>query len=155
ATAHPAVAGARAAGDCGIHDRAVAPSGLAHCPGSVAMSVGYTTVQWNRHKVVYDRCVVGAVLFYLAIFFLVGRLVWTGRNAISPPILLMRAFGTCAFLMLNLILCIGPLCRLSRRFLPLLYNRRHLGVATFLVALCHAVLVLGFYHGFGRVNPFV
>src|SRR5262249_46294115 len=37
----------------------------------------------------------------------------------------------------------------------LLYNRRHLGVVTFLVALCHAVLVLGFYHGFGRVNPFI
>jgi len=119
------------------------------------MSVGYTTVQWNRHKVVYDCCIAAAVLLYLCLFFLVGLLIWSGRDAISPPILLLRAFGTCAFLMLNVILCIGPLCRLNRRFLPLLYNRRHLGVATFLVAMCHALLVLGFYHGFGRVNPLV
>jgi hypothetical protein len=30
--------------------------------------------------------------------------------------------------MLTIILSIGPLCRLDRRFLPLLYNRRHFGV---------------------------
>jgi len=119
------------------------------------MSAGYTSVQWNHHKVVYDRCIAAAVILYLASFVLIGRLAWSGRDTISPPILAMRAFGTCAFLMLNVILCIGPLCRFSARFLPLLYNRRHLGVATFLVALCHALLAIGFYHGFGRLNPFV
>jgi nitrite reductase/ring-hydroxylating ferredoxin subunit/DMSO/TMAO reductase YedYZ heme-binding membrane subunit len=67
----------------------------------------------------------------------------------------MRAFGTCAFIMLTLILCIGPLARLDRRFLPLLYNRRHLGVATFALGLLHAGLGLAFYHGFGRVSPLV
>jgi nitrite reductase/ring-hydroxylating ferredoxin subunit/DMSO/TMAO reductase YedYZ heme-binding membrane subunit len=36
-----------------------------------------------------------------------------------------------------------------------LYNRRHLGVATFLVGLAHALLATGYYHGFGRVNPLV
>src|SRR5262249_26124248 len=41
------------------------------------------------------------------------------------------------------------------RFLPLLYNRRHLGVSTFLVALTHGLLATGFYHAFGRVNPLV
>jgi hypothetical protein len=50
----------------------------------------------------------------------------------------IRAFGTCAFLMLSLILCIGPLARLNPRFLPLLYNRRHFGVLMFLVASVHA-----------------
>ena len=48
----------------------------------------------------------------------------------------MRAFGSCAFLMLTLILCIGPLARLDARFLPLLYNRRHFGVLTALDAGC-------------------
>jgi methionine sulfoxide reductase heme-binding subunit len=42
---------------------------------------------------------------------------------------------------------------LSPRFLPLLYNRRHLGVATFLVGLAHATIAIGFYHGFGNKNP--
>jgi nitrite reductase/ring-hydroxylating ferredoxin subunit/DMSO/TMAO reductase YedYZ heme-binding membrane subunit len=67
----------------------------------------------------------------------------------------MRALATCAFLLLNIILCIGPLARIDRRFLPLLYNRRHLGVITFLVALAHAGLAIGFYHGFGNVNPLI
>jgi nitrite reductase/ring-hydroxylating ferredoxin subunit/DMSO/TMAO reductase YedYZ heme-binding membrane subunit len=68
---------------------------------------------------------------------------------------MMRAFATCALLMLHIVLCIGPLARLNPRFLPLLYNRRHLGVATFLVAAGHATLALGYYHGFGYVNPLI
>ena len=50
----------------------------------------------------------------------------------------MKAYGTCAFLLLSMALCIGPLARLDRRFLPLLYNRRHLGVLTCAVAAGHA-----------------
>ena len=46
-----------------------------------------------------------------------------GRDAADP-----RASAPRALLLLHVILCIGPLCRLDRRFLPLLYNRRHLGV---------------------------
>src|SRR2546428_6173232 len=44
---------------------------------------------------------------------------------------IIRAAGSAAFLLLHVVLCIGPLCRLDSRFLPLLYNRRHLGVVTF------------------------
>lgn len=119
------------------------------------MSVGYITVQWNRHKRIYDGLIAGGVAAYLVVFFLSGRMLYTGQIAISPEILAMRALGTCAYLLLHIILCIGPLARLDRRFLPLLYNRRHLGVATFLVALAHSALAIGFYHGFGIVNPFV
>lgn len=117
------------------------------------MSVGYVGIQWNRHKRVYDACLAGGVLGYLLLFFLIGKLVCRGDHAISDPILAMRALGTCALLMLHVILCIGPLARLDRRFLPLLYNRRHFGVATFLVGFSHAFLTVGFYHGFGNVNP--
>jgi DMSO/TMAO reductase YedYZ heme-binding membrane subunit len=39
--------------------------------------------------------------------------------------------------MLTVILSIGPLTRLDRRFLPLLYDRRHLGVLTFLIVCVH------------------
>jgi DMSO/TMAO reductase YedYZ heme-binding membrane subunit/nitrite reductase/ring-hydroxylating ferredoxin subunit len=119
------------------------------------VSVKYAPVKWNRNKKVYDLVVVCGVVAYLAVFLVVGSLVWTGDEAISLPVLLMRALGTCSLLMLHVVLCIGPLARLDRRFLPLVYNRRHLGVATFLVALGHVVLAVGYYHGFGVVNPLV
>ncbi len=119
------------------------------------MSVGYVTVQWNRHKRVYDACVVGGIVGYVGMFFLVGKLLFRPPHEISDAILAMRALGTGAYLLLHVILCIGPLARLDRRFLPLLYNRRHLGVATFLVALAHATIAIGFYHGFGSVSPLV
>lgn len=119
------------------------------------MSVGYVPIQWNRHKRIYDASVAVGVVLYLGAFWLGGKTLFAGRNAIQDEILLMRALGTCAFLLLHIILCIGPLARLDRRFLPLLYNRRHLGVATFVVASGHAALVVGFYHGFGKVNPLV
>src|SRR5262249_51922503 len=57
----------------------------------------------------------------------------------------IRAFGSCAFVMLTVILCIGPLARLDRRFLPLLYNRRHFGVLTFIVASIHVYFMLDWY----------
>jgi DMSO/TMAO reductase YedYZ heme-binding membrane subunit len=50
---------------------------------------------------------------------------------------------------------IGPLCRLAPGLLPLLYNRRHLGVTTFLVASVHGGLSFFQFHALGDVNPFV
>lgn len=119
------------------------------------MSVSYTWVQWNTHKKVYDLIAASGVAVYLGVFVGIGSIVWQGEHAISTEILVLRALGTCAFVLLNVILCIGPLCRLNRRFLPLLYNRRHLGVITFLIALLHATLTLVYYAGFGRLNPLV
>lgn len=117
------------------------------------MSVGYSAVQWSAHKRVYDACVAGAVVLYLAAFAGISRGILRGEHALSPEILAIRATGSCAIVLLHVVLCIGPLARFDRRFLPLLYNRRHLGVMTFLIALVHAGIVLGFYHGFGLVNP--
>lgn len=119
------------------------------------MSVGYVTVQWNRHKRVYDGAVVGVIVLYLGMFVFVGKLMFRGSHALSDEILILRALGSCAFLMLTCVLCIGPLARLDRRVLPVLYNRRHLGVITFAVALLHGLLAIGYYHGFGKINPLV
>ncbi|MBN9118578.1 MAG: ferric reductase-like transmembrane domain-containing protein [Planctomycetes bacterium] len=119
------------------------------------MSVKYAPVKWNRNKKVYDLFVAGGIVAYLAVFLAVGSAVWAGEHAISFPILLARALGTCALVMLHIALAIGPLARLDRRFLPLVYNRRHLGVATFLVGFAHAVVGVGYYHGFGLLNPLV
>lgn len=116
------------------------------------MSQTFVTVQWNRRKYVYDAIVVGAVAAYLLVFDAVARTVLTGPQAITPEILGMRAWGSCAFLLLTAILCLGPLARLEPRLLPLVYNRRHLGVIFFAVAANHARQVLDFYHAYGPVS---
>lgn len=114
------------------------------------MSVNYTAVQWNRQKKFYDFALVGGVALYLLAF---GAMTECLFPFVTEEILLMRAFGTAAFLLLHIILCIGPLCRLNPKFLPLLYNRRHAGVTCFLLALIHAVLVVATYHAGGDLNP--
>ena len=90
------------------------------------MSVQYQAIGWNRQKRLYDSVIAAGVFGYLAIFVGAGALVHPNATIET---LLIRGFGTAALLLLHIILCIGPLCRLSPRFLPLLYNRRHLGVA--------------------------
>lgn len=115
------------------------------------MSVRYSPVKWNRNKIVYDLVAFAGVASYLLLFVLVGSIVWGG----SIEVLLIRALGTCAFVLLHIVLMLGPLARLDRRFLPLVYNRRHLGVLTFLIGLGHGVLVVGYYHGFGTLNPLI
>ena len=117
------------------------------------MSVAYKTVQWSPYKRRYDASIAVGVFLFLGVFFTISKLTLRGVHAISDEILLARALGAAAIVLLHLILCIGPLCRLNRRFLPLLYNRRHLGVTMFFLALLHGLLGLGFYHGFGNVWP--
>ena len=114
------------------------------------MSVQYTSVQWNRQKRVYDSVLAGGVIAFLAVFILVTEAL---HPYITTEILIIRATAVTAFLLLHVILCIGPLCRLHPQFLPLLYNRRHAGVTLFLLALIHAVMVVATYHAGGEVNP--
>jgi nitrite reductase/ring-hydroxylating ferredoxin subunit/DMSO/TMAO reductase YedYZ heme-binding membrane subunit len=115
----------------------------------------FRAVQWNRTKLVYDGVVLACVGLFLGTFLSVGPWLWPVDHPVTWEILRIRAFGTCAFLMLTLILMIGPLARLDRRFLPVLYNRRHLGVITFCVAALHAWFVLDWYHGQGRLPMLV
>lgn len=119
------------------------------------MSHGYVPVNWNPRKRFYDVCVWICVAVYVGLFIGVSILLYRGEHSVSMPIVLMRALSTCAFLMLTVILCIGPLARLHPRWLPLLYNRRHLGVSAFIIALLHAAVAVYWYHGFGDVNPII
>jgi hypothetical protein len=84
------------------------------------MSLQYAAISWNRQKKVYDVTLFSLLVLYLGTFIGVGA--WRNPNATAET-LLIRALGTAAFLLLNVVLCIGPLARLDRRFLPLLYNR--------------------------------
>jgi nitrite reductase/ring-hydroxylating ferredoxin subunit/DMSO/TMAO reductase YedYZ heme-binding membrane subunit len=119
------------------------------------MSVGFRAVQWNAKKLVYDGILLAGVALFIGTFMVVGA----ARN---PPAdmpawinLRIKAFGTCAFVMLTIILMIGPLARLSPRFLPLLYNRRHFGVLTFLVALVHAWSVVDWFAVQGAMGDLI
>ena len=116
------------------------------------MSLTYQAVGWSRQKRIYDLLILAGALLYLAVFVGVGSIV---RPQATIETQLIRAFGTCALLMLHVVLSIGPLCRLDRRFLPLLYNRRHLGVSMFVMAAAHGVFALLQFHALGNVNPLV
>ena len=114
------------------------------------MGVEYLSIQWNRQKKIYDAALIGGVAAYLVTFGLLTKVLFPH---VTDEIMLMRGFGTAAFLLLHVILCIGPLCRLNPQFLPLLYNRRHAGVTMFLLGLIHAVLVIVTYHAGSDTNP--
>src|SRR5215471_9807227 len=116
------------------------------------MSTEYRAISWNRQKKIYDLVLVSLLCTYISVF--VGMGTWRNPTATAET-LLIRGFGTAAFLLLHVVLCIGPLARLDHRFLPLLYNRRHLGVTTFLMGLAHAGFALLQFHGLGNENPFV
>ncbi len=117
------------------------------------MTNAYRWVQWNRHKRVYDGVLAGVLAAYIVGFVGIGLAAVPADRAVSPPVLLIRAFGTAAAILLHVILAIGPLARISPSFATILYNRRHLGVTCFVLALLHAVMAIGFYGGFGDINP--
>ena len=116
------------------------------------MGHAYTAVGWNRQKQIYDRVLLVAVALYLVVFVSVSLSVDAN---ITPETVLIRAFGSAAFLLLHVVLSIGPLCRLDSRFLPLLYNRRHMGVTMFVLGLVHGAFALVQFHAMGLKNLFV
>src|SRR5713226_7570849 len=114
------------------------------------MGLEYTSVQWNRQKRFYDFALAGGVGSFLILFSGVTKVLFP---LITDEILLIRAFGAAALVLLHVILCIGPLGRLNKKFLLLLYNRRHAGVTMCLLGLIHATLVVITYHAGGDTNP--
>ena len=114
------------------------------------MGLNYELVLWNKHKKKYDKWIAFAMLLYLISF--VGITFVTNPET-SIETLIIRAFGTLAIVMLHIILAIGPLTRLNPGFLPILYNRRHLGVSMFLAALIHGGFSMFQFHSLGNVNP--
>jgi methionine sulfoxide reductase heme-binding subunit len=114
------------------------------------MSASYQAILWNRQKKIYDKVIVGFVALYMATFIVCSLVV---HPNITQETLIIRTFGTAAIILLHIVLVIGPLARLSPVFLPLLYNRRHLGVTTFLMASVHGVFSIVQFHTLGNVNP--
>ena len=117
------------------------------------MSVKFVPVQWNKTKWVYDAVLLGAIAGYVSAFLYWAPPLAQHSSVVDAQIWRARAFGTGAYLLLTIILAIGPLARLDRRFLPLLYNRRHAGVATFFLATAHFLFVLNWYFAFAQTPP--
>ena len=128
------------------------------------MSVGYKAVQWNRTKIIYDLILWTTVALYIFGFMTVTQAIGSDLDIRGVRI---RAYGSAAFLLLHVILSIGPLTRLNPKFYPLLFNRRHMGVTMFFLALIHVAGLnlplfpwnfqgaLTWYHDFGNLDPLV
>lgn len=116
------------------------------------MSASYTAVGWNRQKKIYDWLIAGFCTSYLVLFILFTVLF---NEQATFETLLLRSTSTLAVLLLHVILAIGPLCRLNKKFLPLLYNRRHLGVTMFTLALIHGVFGIFQFHALSNTNAIV
>ncbi len=119
------------------------------------MSVGFKAVQWSRDKLVYDGILLAAVTLYIATFIGVSYRIEPPKDLAAAIDVRIRAFGTCAFLMLTVILAIGPLARLHPWFRKLLFNRRHFGVLTFAIALLHAWFMIEWYEAQGNLPNLV
>lgn len=115
------------------------------------MGLDYRPVLWNKHKKTYDKWIAIGVLIYLFSFIGISSFF---NPEMTAETMIIRAFGTLAIGLLHIILSIGPLARINPRFLPLLYNRRHLGVSMFLAALVHGGFSIFQFHALGNVNPF-
>jgi sulfoxide reductase heme-binding subunit YedZ len=116
------------------------------------MSVAYRPISWNPYKRKYDVWLAGSVGAFLAVF---AGTELTFRPELTAETVFIRALGAAAFLLLHVILLIGPLARLDARFLPLLYNRRHLGVTMFLLASAHGGFGVVQFHAGGVLDPLV
>lgn len=116
------------------------------------MSVHYKAIQWNAAKRRYDAILAIGVAMFVGLF---AALTATLHPTATAETLIIRSMSLTAFFLLHVILAIGPLARLNPAFLPLLYNRRHLGVTTFFIAAIHATLAVFQFHALGDVNPLV
>ena len=116
------------------------------------MSDHYRAIDWNRQKRRYDVVLAGLVVIGATTFL--GMTAWVSPESTAET-LILRTTSVLAFFLLHILLAIGPLARLDPRFLPLLYNRRHLGVTIFLLALVHGLLATIQFHALGDENPLV
>ena len=115
------------------------------------MGGDYQAISWNRFKRVYDFFIILGIMVYIGTFVFISINSHIQPSDINLEIVLIRALGTCALVLLHLILAIGPLARLSILFKPLLYNRRHLGISLAIIATAHVLLASIWYHGYGVI----
>jgi methionine sulfoxide reductase heme-binding subunit len=116
------------------------------------MGLQYHAISWNRQKRIYDLAILAFIILYLVTFAVLSVVFYPEATAETT---IIRSTSTLAVLMLHVILLIGPLARINPVFLPLLYNRRHLGVSMFAIASVHGVFSIIQFHSLGNINPII
>jgi len=114
------------------------------------MSNVYRAVGWNPFKRRYDLWLWAAIGAFMIVYVVLSLAFDKGLTAET---LVIRATALAAFTLLHVVLAIGPLARLDARFLPLLYNRRHMGVSMFALALLHGGFAFFQFHALGDTDP--
>jgi len=114
------------------------------------MGAEYKSVLWNKQKKKYNIILWSGIGLILLSFVLINVLL---NPTITPQILVIRSSSLVAITLLHIILIIGPLSRLNSAFLPMLYNRRHLGVTMFVFAAIHSIFSIIQFHSLGDINP--
>jgi len=117
------------------------------------MAERFRLVSWTPFKRRYDAWMALGIALYLVVFTKISASSQAVGESFTPVQLAIRATGSLAFVMLTLTLCIGPLARLWPGAIVFLYNRRHLGVTTFIFSTLHVLLSVVWYHGFAATNP--
>lgn len=117
------------------------------------MSVPYRAVVYTSQKLFHDGAMLASMAAYIFVFLLISLSGSPRPDLVETLTALTRATGTMAVVMLHFVLAIGPLSRLHPAFTTFIRNRRHMGVATFFVALAHACLVLLTNYTGGAMNP--
>ena len=114
------------------------------------MGVSYLPVIWNKQKKSYDKILWLGIGLLIVLFIGLQFLL---DPKITTETLIIRTSSLVAVILLHFILIIGPLCRLNNAFLPLLYNRRHMGVSMFIFSAIHGIFSTIQFHSLGNINP--
>ena len=85
----------------------------------------------------------------VAVWFIGGRALY---RSIDLDVFLVQATAIIAFLFLSAAISVGPLSRLWPRAIHFIYNRRHLGVAAWSLAVFHAGVVMHYGNSWKPAN---
>ncbi len=85
----------------------------------------------------------------VAAWFFGGRALFSGPDL---DVFLVRATAALTFLFLSTAIGLGPLARLWRPATRFIYNRRHLGVTTWALAVFHAAVVMHYGNSWKPAN---
>jgi nitrite reductase/ring-hydroxylating ferredoxin subunit/DMSO/TMAO reductase YedYZ heme-binding membrane subunit len=90
-----------------------------------------------------------ALAAIVAAWFIGGRAYF---RSVDLDVFLVQATAIIAFLFLSAAISVGPLSRLWPRAIHFIYNRRHLGVATWALAVSHAAVVMHYGNSWKPAN---
>jgi nitrite reductase/ring-hydroxylating ferredoxin subunit/DMSO/TMAO reductase YedYZ heme-binding membrane subunit len=90
-----------------------------------------------------------ALAAIVAVWFTGGRAIYRGLDL---DVFLVQATALLAFLFLSTAISVGPLARLWPPATRFIYNRRHLGVTTWTLAVFHAAVVMHYGNSWKPAN---